>query len=50
MQTSSERPRDRLPPLSEPDPVTIHDLTPEERENIVISSDGPAHARKWRWK
>ncbi len=43
--------KDTLPPLSKPDPVTIHDLTPEERENIVIIShlQNP-RATQWKWK
>jgi hypothetical protein len=38
-----------LPPLDTPDPVTIHDLTAEQRSNIIITGN-PGHPRKWEWK
>ncbi len=37
------------PRLNTPDPITIHDLTPDQRENQVII-ENPHGAFQWRWK
>jgi hypothetical protein len=39
-----------IPPavFSVPNLVTIHDLSPEEREQVEIHND--YFAKKWRWK
>lgn len=37
-----------LPPLSSPDPVTIHDLSPEDRARAIIYQEYGG-TRKWRF-
>ncbi len=34
--------------LKVPDPITIHDLTPDQRENQIVITG--VNARKWDWK